>query len=245
MRALLAAIAFLTRIPVGRALVLDGADVARGSVFFPIVGALIGAVTALVLQLGGHALPPLAAAGIAIAAAAILTGALHLDGLADAADALGGLTRERSLEIMRDSRVGSYGVVALICDLVVKAAVLSWLLTNRHLPVVIAACALSRATSVPLGLLLPYARAGEGKGRAVADGVTKWHALAALGLAAAIAVLFAGSRGVLMTLAVLAATALFGLWCRRRFGGITGDLLGANTELCELLALILGVALWR
>src|SRR5262245_19528103 len=114
-----AAVAFLTRIPVGRRVALDGDDVARGSVLFPVVGAAIGAAVGATAAGLAHVLPALVAAGLALALGAALTGALHLDGLADTADALG--ARGRALEAMRDHATGAFGTVALVLDLLVKA----------------------------------------------------------------------------------------------------------------------------
>src|SRR3954468_17193195 len=99
-RAFAGALAFLTRVPIGRWVVLDGADVARGGAFFPVVGAGIGAAVGAVASLGG-----LLAAVLAVTAGAVLTGALHFDALADTADALGARTRERALAIMRDHQI--------------------------------------------------------------------------------------------------------------------------------------------
>src|SRR6266550_1910501 len=124
-RAAVAAVAFLTRLPVGRLVPLDGDDVARGAVLFPVVGAGIGAAVGGTAAGLVRVLPPLAAAGIALAVGALLTGALHLDGLADTADALGGRSTEHALQIMRDHAIGAYGTVALVLDLLVKAVALA------------------------------------------------------------------------------------------------------------------------
>ena len=131
LRGLAAAVAFLTRIPVGRWIRLDAADIARGSAVFPLVGAGIGAAVGGIAQaLSGSLTPPLAAVlGIAVGAA--LTGALHLDALADAADALGAQTRERALEIMRDHSIGAYGGVALVLDLGAKTVALAVLAERK------------------------------------------------------------------------------------------------------------------
>src|SRR6478736_1399109 len=107
----LAAVAFLTRIPVGRFVTLGPDDVGRGVVFFPIVGAAVGALAGLAAEGLDGPLPALVAGGLGVAVALVLTGALHLDGLADTADAFGAGNRERRLEIMRDSRTGSFGAV--------------------------------------------------------------------------------------------------------------------------------------
>src|SRR5690349_572464 len=119
-RPLLAAVAFLTRIPVRGAF-----DVGAGAALFPLVGAGIGAAVGGTAYGLAQVLPALAAAGAALAIGALLTGGLHLDGLADSADALGGRSREDALAIMRDHAIGSYGAAALVLDLVVKAAALA------------------------------------------------------------------------------------------------------------------------
>src|SRR5262249_43919155 len=120
-RAAVAAVTFLTRVPVGRRVAVDAADVARGAGLFPGVGAARGAVAGAAAAGAGGPPPPRVAGGLAVGVAALLTGALHLDGLADTADALGARTRERALEIMRDPRIGTFGVVALAVVLLVEA----------------------------------------------------------------------------------------------------------------------------
>ena len=123
-RALLAAVAFLTRVPVGRAVTLDARDVARGAPLFPVVGGVLGLLAGLLADALVPGLPALAAGALAVGVAALLTGALHLDALADTADALGGTSRERSLEIMRDHAIGAFGAVALVVVCLVDASVL-------------------------------------------------------------------------------------------------------------------------
>jgi adenosylcobinamide-GDP ribazoletransferase len=230
-RAFAGALAFLTRVPVGRLLVLDGADVARGGAFFPVVGAGIGAAVGAVASLGG-----LLAAVLAVAAGAVLTGALHFDALADTADALGATTRERALEIMRDHRIGAYGALALVLDVGVRVSALAAL----HEPLRYAACAgaISRVVPVVLGAALPYARR-EGLGRAVTEG-GRGPALLAVALGVAICIAFGA-----WPLAVVGAVAAVVLAAvvRSSLGGVTGDVLGASSELTELAALVAAVAL--
>ncbi|HVV59592.1 MAG TPA: adenosylcobinamide-GDP ribazoletransferase [Gaiellaceae bacterium] len=169
LRAALAAVAFLTRIPVGRRVELGAEDVGRAAPWFPLVGAGVGAATGAAAYGVAQVLPGLAAAGVALAVMAALTGALHLDAVADTADALGGSTRERALEIMRDHRIGSYGATALALDLLLRAAALAALAGTAHaIAVAAAAGAVSRGASVALAASLPYARAGEGTGAALA-----------------------------------------------------------------------------
>src|SRR6266446_2176938 len=159
LRAPLAAVAFLTRVPVARLVIIDGADVARGAALFPAVGAGIGAAVGGTAYGLARVLPALPAAGIALGVGVLLTGALHLDGLADTADALGARTRDRALEIMREHAIGAYGATAIALDLVVKASALAVLAEGRGVIVyAIAAGSLSRAVPVLLGLALPSVR---------------------------------------------------------------------------------------
>ena len=243
-RAAAAALAFLTRLPLGRKLELDGRDVARSAPLFPLVGAAIGATMGGSAILADRALPPLAAAAIALAVGALLTGALHLDALADTADALAGGSRERALEIMRDPRIGAYGAIALTLDLLLKTAALSALLERNDalLPLVVAA-ALGRATAVPLACVLPYARLDRGAGAVLSGRVSAPTALGTAVLAAALAPLLLGWHGAAMLAAATTVTLALGLGYRRWLGGVTGDTLGAAVEITETLALIVALAL--
>jgi adenosylcobinamide-GDP ribazoletransferase len=243
LRDVAAALAFLTRIPVGRLLVLDGGDVARAGPAFPLVGAAIGAVVGgIAAPLATLLSPPLAVA-LALAAAVLLTGALHLDALADSADALGAHSRERALEIMRDHAIGAYGAVAIALDLLIKAAALAALAREGDvLPFAIAAGAISRAVPVPLAAALPYARAGEGLALSL-TGAAGAGAAAAAGLATLIAALAAGVDGAALATCAAIITLSLGLAFRRWLGGLTGDLLGAAVELSETATLVLAVAL--
>jgi adenosylcobinamide-GDP ribazoletransferase len=243
-RAAAAAVTFLTRVPVGRAVVVDGGDVARGAVLFPVVGAGIGALAGgLALALNPW-LPAFLAATIAVAAAVLLTGALHLDALADTFDALGAETRERALEIMRDPRIGTFGATAILFDVLAKVGAVAVLLDRGGaLAALVAAGALSRAVSAPLAGALPYPRPGGGPGSVLTGRVGTLPATATVLLGAGIALLASGFQGlVLIGVAALVATTL-GLTYRRWLGGATGDCLGAATELSETVVLVVAAGL--
>jgi adenosylcobinamide-GDP ribazoletransferase len=242
LRPVAAAITFLTRAPVGRFVRVDAGDIARGAWLFPAVGGAVGGACGLLADVVAAWLPSLAAGGLAVGAAALLTGALHLDALADTADALGARTREHALEIMRDHAVGTFGATALVVICLLDAAVLGTLAETDDAALVgLAAGAAGRAAMLPSAFVLPYARTGEGQGRLIA-GIGR----ATLVLGVALAVLLALPAGVAglwgVGAAALTAVAL-GLFAKRRFGGVTGDVLGATAKLGETAALVAGVAM--
>jgi adenosylcobinamide-GDP ribazoletransferase len=241
-RAAAGAVSFLTRVPVGRVVDVQAADVARAAVLFPLVGAGVGALAGLVAAALEHQLPSFVAAAVAVAVAAALTGAMHLDALADTADALGAVGRSEALAIMRDSRIGSFGAVALVLDLLVKVGCAAALLAGGHVVAgFVAAGALSRAVSPPLAAVLPYPRATGGPG-SVLSGRTSWPAAVAAGIVGAglaLAVWRDGGYWLVGAAAALAIAA--GLFYRRWLGGATGDCLGAATELTETCVLLVAV----
>jgi adenosylcobinamide-GDP ribazoletransferase len=241
-RALLGAVGFLTRLPV-RHEPLTASEFANSAVLFPLIGAALGgAIGGIALGLA-QLLPALLAAMLAIAFELVITGALHVDGLADSADGLGGRNPERAREIMRDHTLGAYGASALVLDLVAKAAALGALVEagNAVLPVV-AAYAISRAAPLPLALTLRYARPDGGTGRSLVEGLGFRGAAAGIVLATFIAVVTTGAwaLGALACLG-LVGTAI-GVLARRLLGGVTGDTMGAAIELTATSALIFAAA---
>ncbi len=242
MRSLLAAFRFLTRIPLpGRP---TEADELQGAVvWFPLVGACVGFATAGVFHLGCRIWPAPVAATLAVAAGLLLTGGFHEDGLSDAVDGLGGgFTREKVLAIMKDSRIGAYGSMALVCALLLRWALLV-ALGDRALLALPLAMALGRWSIVHVLALLPP----------IAEGLAKEvHRKGTLGL-------WLGSTACTLVLGVLAwrlglprvpgATLAAGgaslLWAWRlkvRLGGHSGDCLGATAMLGEAAALLVWVA---
>jgi adenosylcobinamide-GDP ribazoletransferase len=243
-RAAVAAVTFLTRAPVGRAVVVGGDDVARGAVLFPVVGAAVGGLAGAVAVLLHPHVSALVTAGIAVAVAALATGAMHIDALADTADGFGAQTREGALAAMRDSRLGTFGVTAVALDLVVKTAAVAALLDRGGtLRALVAAGALSRAASPPLAAVLPYAGESAGPGSVLSGRLGAAAASVAAALGVAIAVAVAGTTGLVLAGAVAVSTVCLGVVFRRRLGGVTGDCLGAATELGETIALVVAVAL--
>ncbi|MDP5308956.1 adenosylcobinamide-GDP ribazoletransferase [Paracoccus spongiarum] len=228
---LLAAV-FLTRLPLARWLPPRVLPLGRAAWAFPLVGAAIGAVAGLPLLIGG---PPLLGAVLSLALSVLLTGALHEDGLADLADAAGGRDRDTRLAIMRDSRIGSYGVMALVLTSLARVAALG-VLGPFHL---MAAAAGGRAAAVLAMAALPPARSD---GLAHAAGAPGWrNVLAASGIALPVLWL-AGPGWPGAMLAGLAALALVIRQARIWLGGHSGDVLGAASVAVET-AMLVGFAL--
>ncbi len=206
-----------------------------------VLAVLVYAVVAVALWIGS---PAWSAAVLAVMALAVLTRGLHLDGLADWADGFwGSRDRDRALAIMKDSHIGAFGAMALMLVLLGKWACIAELIETGALTWVFAALMFSRACQVYLAVALSYARPEGGTAAAFvaeADERSMWIA-AGVALAVSLA-LGLGWGAVMAAVAVFAAAKGFAVWCKRRVGGITGDLLGAANELMELLVLFLGAA---
>jgi adenosylcobinamide-GDP ribazoletransferase len=242
-RAAAGAVTFLTRLPVGRSLSPGGDDVARGAVLFPLVGAGIGALVGLVVVGLDARLTAFLAAVVAVTLEALVTGAIHLDALADSADGLGAGSRERALAIMRESAIGAFGASALLLDLVAKTAALAAVVVGPDAVLAIAAAyGLGRAAPLALGWALPYARAEGGSGSALTGSAGRISRLLGIGLGIVLAVAALGLRGLALAGAAAVAAALVGLIANRRLGGVTGDVLGTATELATTLALVAAAA---
>lgn len=231
---LAAATAFLTRVPTGRLAAFDGKVVARAAPLYPLVGGAVGALAGAVVDLAAGPLPAFAAAALGLAVAALLTGGMHLDALADTADALGGMTRGRRLEIMRDQAVGSFGATALVLVLVFETSVLA--AVSGAWSAFAAAGACARWSALPLAAFLPSARA-EGQGAALVEGVSAGGAALGLVAACAIALAVRGAPGLAAVGAAVSTALVLGVFFRRWLGGVTGDTLGATTELAQAAAL--------
>ncbi|MCZ4500098.1 MAG: cobalamin synthase [Marmoricola sp.] len=246
LRAVLAAFSFLTVLPFGRLVALDGKDVARASVLFPVVGGAIGALTGGAAWYLGDHLPATTAAVVAVALGAAVTGALHLDGLADCADGFGGRTPQDRLRIMRDHTIGTYGGTALLLDLLVRVSVLGALAGTREaLLFSIAAGALGRVGGPLLAVMLPYAQARPGAGEALNSHPSQPRAAVALVVGALIAFVCVLDDPTRYAVSIVTAAAVLGLvaWTSaRRLGGVTGDVMGAASELIEISVLVVLVA---
>lgn len=232
------AMALLTRLPLPRLPDRAFAHQGRSVWAYPVIGLIVGGWAGLV-GVGALAanLPDTVAAGLILCVQVIVTGAMHEDGLADAADGLwGGATRERRLDIMRDSRIGSYGVLALVLSIGLRWSCLSVLLA-QGIGALVTACVVSRALMPVVMAALPHARK-DGLSHAVGR-PPRMAVLFGLGLAGIVAVLCL-PLGQALAACLCAALTVAGLalLARARIGGQTGDILGASQQLGEIAMLL-------
>lgn len=243
---MLVAVQFLTRIPVPDP-GFHEEDLRRSTAAFPLVGALVGGVGALVATVVWPVVTPVVAALLLTAAEVAVTGAFHEDGLADTFDGLwGGWTVQRRIEIMRDSRLGTYGATALLLALGLRVAVLAGIGLERGLAGVVVATlcghVLGRAAILVVVRLLPPADTG-GSGARVADPLGAFGLLVAGATTALVLGLALGtSAWVPLLVAVPVVAGAAATW-RAKLGGVTGDTLGATEQLVHLATLVTVAAL--
>jgi adenosylcobinamide-GDP ribazoletransferase len=251
LRLFLVALQFYTRIPVtGRVadwMGWDGARLGRATRYFPLAGIVVALGQALVYMLSSIVLPHPVALLMAIAAGLLLTGAFHEDGWADFCDGFGGqVGRERTLEIMRDSRIGAYGTVGVALLLLLRFETLAHIDADWIAAALVCAAAFSRGCAVLVMISLPYAREeDDARARPVARDVGALDALLGLGFAVAPLLMLTAWTGdaapatLGLSLALLATAAMRRL-IRRRLQGYTGDCLGAVQQMAEA-AFLLGL----
>lgn len=242
MSAFLAALRFLTVLPLPADGVEDARALGRSPCFFSTIGILAGLGMAALDAVLGAFLPRWPGSVLVVLAMAGISGGLHLDGLADTADGfLSGRSRERILEIMHDSRIGSMGVLAIVGVLTLKMAALASVPPGRRWSALLL-MPLAGRTALVLELnLLSYARA-TGLGVPFEKHKTRWDAVGAVVLLAGIGYAAAGWRGLLAAVGTVAVTGAVSLWSRWKVGGFTGDTLGAACEISEAVpALIAAV----
>jgi adenosylcobinamide-GDP ribazoletransferase len=246
---LLHGLKFLTRIPIPFTKTVDLPPLSQSMRLFPLAGALIGAlIGAVLVALSQAGLPSLLAAAMAAGFGLVMTGALHEDGLADTADGFGGgKTRDHRLEIMRDSRIGSYGTLALVTVMLVRVAVLENFAGEDPalvIGVLSASGAFSRALMVDL---LWATRPARSDGLSVYAGTpgrngAAFAIITAAGLTFAVGLMLTPASGLIALAAGLAVTAYLRYLTVKLIGGQTGDVCGAVQVLSEIAMLIAFVA---
>lgn len=232
--------------------------------WFPIIGLLIGFMLTFVYIPVTHIFPHLVADALILIIYIVVTGGFHLDGLADTCDGLfGGSTREKRLEIMRDSQIGSYGTLCLVCTVGLKyiclisidtksiadLSIISDYNTMKDMnPVYLYACekgkvllfmcAIGRWSQIMGAGLSNYARESSGTGQIIVENVKLRHGLISSLIPGILIFLFCGIKGIFIFFIVLIVVILFVSYMKKKIGGMTGDTLGAVNEMSELTVLI-------
>jgi len=238
-KSLAAAFGFLTVFPIPLKRTLLPGDMGKSMAFFPVVGVILGGILVLADKILLSIFPGSVADFILISLLALITGGVHLDGLADTFDGLyGGKTREEALSIMKDSRVGAMGVVALILVIGLKYTSLLSISSSIKYPSLILMPVLSRWSMVLMAYLSSYARPAGGTGRDFVETVSIYGLL----IATVFAVVTSGAlfqwKGVSIAGLIGGVTILWVIYFREKLGGVTGDILGAVNEVNEVIVLL-------
>lgn len=248
MKKLLLAITFLTRLPLPIPKNITVEDIGRSTPFFPLVGLLIGLILICLDELLSYLWPPLAVDAVLVVSLIVITGGLHFDGLMDTCDGIfSGRDRDRMLEIMRDSRVGAFGVLGAVCLLMLKLAFLNAIHGSYRWAALLLFPMLGRWSMVWAIALFPYARTTPGLGRPFTEFAKKRHIIWASLPVFAIAVILdvglshpaSGMRHLMSIVVVGSATWLLAKWLSHKLGGLTGDNYGAICEVMETLSLMM------
>jgi adenosylcobinamide-GDP ribazoletransferase len=232
---------YLTIVPIGRG-ATPPTGLGRAAAWFPVVGAGIGVLLMVANHWLSRTFPALLAALLTVTVWKIITGGLHLDGLADCLDGLGGRTPEHRRAIMSDSRIGAFGAIGLIFFVLIELVALSDIDAHARWRALLAAPAIGRAMPPLVARLFRPAR-GEGQGAAFVGEVGRLGALVAMLVAVVVAVAVFGASGLLALAVALAVVLVATRFLVMRIGGVTGDVLGAVVEVAELTVL-LTVAAW-
>jgi adenosylcobinamide-GDP ribazoletransferase len=264
MKSFLWVINFLTVIPTGKRWCVIQPKMGNAVFWFPIIGLLIGFMLTFVYIPATRFFPHLVADAIILIIYIVITGGFHLDGFADTCDGIfGGNTREKRLDIMRDSQIGSYGALCLICTVGLKYACLvsidpeavaglSFISDHKTISdlnplylyacekgkVLLFMCAIGRWSQILGAALSSYARDEGGTGKIIIENVKIRHALFSAFIPGILIFLFCGIKGIFIFLITLIVVILFVSYMKKKIGGMTGDTLGALNEISELAVLL-------
>jgi adenosylcobinamide-GDP ribazoletransferase len=239
------ALGFLTVYPLRASDAWTPETLGSSMVYYPLVGMLIGLALWVLFVLLSALFAPQVVNVLLLAGLVFMTGGLHLDGLADTLDGLnGGYSREETLTIFKDPHVGPTAVVGVMLVLLLKYTCLNLLPYESMLSSLVLMSTLSRYTIVQLACFSPYARPSGGLGEPFVHGVRSEHFRAAVLCTLVIVLLSGGMRGVMIGLLLSLATVGYQMYCLKRLGGITGDVLGATNEINEALVLLLATLVY-
>lgn len=242
MKNFLIALQFLTILPVRIKKDILEADYGKSLLYFPLVGVIIGGILAFLSYVFSF-LPPMAAASLLLAASALITGGMHLDGLADTCDGFyAGKTKEKTLEVMRDSRAGVMGVIGVTSLLICKFALFYSIAFNSLWKALFLMAVWGRVAQVLSCALSEYAREN-GKAKFFIGHATKKTALISVLFAAILSFMFMQFMGILASVTIIALVLFFVNYVKKRIGGMTGDTIGAISEVIEVITLFLALFL--
>ena len=240
MKHFLQALSFLTILPVGHPSLSEEKELARTMAFFPLVGLVIGLILALGYYLFSFLFPAALVLWLIIGLLAFLTRGLHLDGFADTMDGLGsGGPKEKILEVMRDSRIGAFGVISLILLIGAKYFALDQIPRASIPYALILMAVMGRNAMVWVSYRSPYARSGEGLAKPFVVNLNAREMLISSALTFGIAFLLIVVNGIAIFLGIGLFSLGYRLFFLKKLVGVTGDILGAANELAELLCLLL------
>lgn len=236
---------FFTRIPINKSLKCEKENFRHGSIFFPVVGLFIGIVQWLVYYMLIKVLPVNITAVFVVVIPIILTGGLHVDGLGDTCDGFFSLKgdKDKIIEVMKDSRVGTYASIAIVFDMLVRYAAVSTIIEMNLPLILIATPIIARFTVVFISFIGKNAKeTGSGN---IFIGNIDVKRIAITGVTTIIlgSLLLGFSKSIILIVSGLALSFLFNKFCESKITGLTGDSLGANNELTEILTMVLFVAM--
>ncbi len=239
MRSFLTAVKFLTILPVGKKFALQDKELAKSAVYFPLVGALIGLLLVAVDFILRPFFPDLIVNLFILIALILVTGGLHLDGFMDSIDGLfSGRDKNRILEIMRDSKVGAFGTMAVIFLILLKLSFLNEIQSGIRYSVLILMPVLSRWAAVYAAKNYPYARSTSGTGEPFARLVGRGELISATVFTAILAIFLLGFRGIIIWFIAFLVLLLLTGWINKKIHGMTGDTYGAIIEITEVVVLV-------
>ncbi len=246
MKTFLQAFSFLTILPVGHPSLSEGKELARSMAFFPLVGLIIGLILTLGYYLFSFLFSGALILWLTIGLLAFLTRGLHLDGFADTIDGLGsGGPREKILEVMRDSRIGAFGVIGLILLIGAKYFALDQIPRTTIPYALILMAVTGRNAMVLVCYRSPYARLEGGLAKPFTENLGAREIILSLATAFGIALCVMGTHGVAVFIGIGLFSLVYRYFFIKKLGGVTGDILGGANELAELLCLLLVVILER
>lgn len=239
-------IQFFTRLPINLQIEMDSKTISKGAFFFPLVGALVGAIASLIYTLFSFISVDIASIA-AVFSIIFITGGLHVDGLSDTADGFfSARSRERVLEIMKDSRVGTFGVIAIVFDILFKYALLKNIPVNMAVPAIIFSCTLGRTSAA---LLINYGKCARpgGLGDMFASSAAKIYFISSMIILVLIGFILLNTVFLTALFFTLLSALMIMRFSYKIIGGLTGDVYGASIEIGEIVSLIvfMAVNLWK